>query len=552
MRILKLAIYILAVLATHELSAAANAAPGSIQEANVKHASSQQLKPSVLQLLSSKDTAIPQPATVVSSATRQIPSTNNQKLLRRVSAELAQATTLSDIQGNWAESFIRALAARDIIRGFPDGTFRPEQPVTRAEFAAILRKAFPKNPIREAITFTDVPEYYWGYEAIQEAYRTGFLAGYPNSLFLPNQNIPRVQALVSLANGLNLSTTTDAADILNNAFQDAAQIPDFARTPVAAATASRLVVNYPNTGSLNPNQVATRADVAAFIYQALANAGQVPQLSATETATQYIVGYQPPAVETPSTSTPEEVAQLRQDFRLQVPPLQELVRTGTIGGGGSSIGSPTAFGANFGNAFIGVGFQARTRFTDSADGGVSAGIGLGNSRTAVGLEATISSFSTIREGGFFETGGVSLKLHRLVSNDTAIAFGVENAFDWGGSDAGRSFYGVASKIFPLRENPADAFSKLTVSAGLGGGRFRSESDIRNGNDTVNVFASAGLQVIPAVSVIADWTGQDLILGASVAPFRGIPLVITPAVADVTGNAGDGARFILGVGYAFSF
>ena len=62
----------------------------------------------------------------------------------------------------------------------------------------------------------------------------------------------------------------------------------------------------------------------------------------------------------------------------------------------------------------------------------------------------------------------------------------------------------------------------------------------------------GLRAIDRVSLIADWTGQDLNLGASIVPFRNLPLVITPAVADVTGNAGDGARFILGVGYAISY
>ncbi len=71
-------------------------------------------------------------------------------------------------------------------------------------------------------------------------------------------------------------------------------------------------------------------------------------------------------------------------------------------------------------------------------------------------------------------------------------------------------------------------------------------------NSVNVFGSVGLRVAETVSLIADWTGQDLTIGASIAPFRNLPLVITPAVADITDNAGDGARFILGVGYNFRF
>jgi hypothetical protein len=71
--------------------------------------------------------------------------------------QLAQATTFPDIQGNWAQSFIEALAARGVIRGFPDGTFRPDEPVTRAQFAAMIRQAFQRAPKRSGTQFVDVP-----------------------------------------------------------------------------------------------------------------------------------------------------------------------------------------------------------------------------------------------------------------------------------------------------------------------------------------------------------------------------------------------------------
>jgi len=59
--------------------------------------------------------------------------------------------------------------------------------------------------------------------------------------------------------------------------------------------------------------------------------------------------------------------------------------------------------------------------------------------------------------------------------------------------------------------------------------------------------SVGVRVLSPLSLIADWTGQDLMLGASIVPFVRLPLFIAPAFADVTGSAGDGARFVLGVG-----
>jgi len=66
-----------------------------------------------------------------------------------------------------------------------------------------------------------------------------------------------------------------------------------------------------------------------------------------------------------------------------------------------------------------------------------------------------------------------------------------------------------------------------------------------------VFGSLGVRVARPVSAIVEWTGQDLGAGISVAPFDNFPLVITPAVRDITG-AGDGARFILGASVAINF
>jgi hypothetical protein len=316
---------------------------------------------------------------------------------------------------------------------------------------------------------------------------------------------------------------------------------------VAAATLNQLVVNYPNTALLNPNQVATRADVAAFIYQALVKEGTLSQLGATDVAAQYIVGYQPVATQ-PTPPPPTQVADVRQQFRLPEPPVVERLRR--ILGGGSSISTPTGFGAQGGDIFFGGTYQQRTRFTDIDDGAVALGFGLGDAQRLVALETTATSYSTFREG-FFNNGGISFKLHRTFPNDLAVAVGVENAINWGDTDAGKSVYGVATKVFRLRQNQSEPLSRVTASIGIGGGRFRSENS-NDGSDAPNVFGSVGVQVAQPITLIGEWTGQDLNLGASITPIPGVPLVITPAAADVTGNSGDGTRFILGVGYGISF
>ncbi|MEH2111968.1 hypothetical protein [Nostoc sp.] len=140
----------------------------------------------------------------------------------------------------------------------------------------------------------------------------------------------------------------------------------------------------------------------------------------------------------------------------------------------------------------------------------------------------------------------------MFPNNLAIAVGVENAATFGSPDGGSSVYGVVSKVFQLKNDITEPFSTVTVSLGLGGGRFRSEYDVQKGIDSVNVFSSVALRLAEPISLIADWTGQDLTIGTSIAPFQNIPFVITPAVADITGNAGDGARFILGFGFGYFF
>ncbi|MFN6517626.1 MAG: S-layer homology domain-containing protein [Nostoc sp. CreGUA01] len=188
-------------------------------------------------------------------------------------------TTFYDVSSNyWAAPFIQELSQRGVIAGFPDGSFRPEEAVTRAQFAAMVNKAFQKAQQRSPINFTDVPSNYWGYSAIQQAYTIGFLSGYPGNRFEPNQAIPRQQVLVSLANGLEYTASSNTESTLQY-FNDASNIASYARSPIAAATEKQIVVNYPNVKFLNPTATATRAQVAAFIYQALVSSNQASAIN---------------------------------------------------------------------------------------------------------------------------------------------------------------------------------------------------------------------------------------------------------------------------------
>ncbi|MBW4435118.1 MAG: S-layer homology domain-containing protein [Pelatocladus maniniholoensis HA4357-MV3] len=185
--------------------------------------------------------------------------------------------TFTDVPGDfWARRFIDALSSRNIIKGYQDYTFRPNQPVTRAEFAAIVEQAFGKEvgKTKSTIAFKDIPSQFWANSAIDQAISIGFLKGYPNKVFRPQQRIPRVQVLVALTSGMNLNVPDSPTQILSF-YRDAKVIPNYATNKIAAATVNDLVINYPNTKTLNPNKEATRAEVAAMVYQALVRTGRL-------------------------------------------------------------------------------------------------------------------------------------------------------------------------------------------------------------------------------------------------------------------------------------
>jgi uncharacterized surface protein with fasciclin (FAS1) repeats len=213
-------------------------------------------------------------------------------------------TSFSDVSADyWASPFIQALAQRNIIAGFGDSTFKPEQAVTRAEFAAMIQKAFNQNSVRQLPQggFSDVPANYWAAAAIQKAYETGFMSGYPQNRFQPNQRIIKVDAIVSLGSGLGL--TGGDVNSLSTYFTDASAIPSYATEKVAAATTANVIVNYPDLKVLNPSTPLTRAEAAAHLYQALVKLGQVQPLASNVPAASYIVAGTPPQ-DTGSTPTP--------------------------------------------------------------------------------------------------------------------------------------------------------------------------------------------------------------------------------------------------------
>jgi parallel beta-helix repeat protein len=182
--------------------------------------------------------------------------------------------SFTDIQNHWAADFIRRLGSLELISGFTDGSFKPDKPLNRVEYAALLVRVFNPPPLRPATQFRDLDPEFWGTSVIQQAYRAGFLSGFPDGTFHPEQTLHRVHLIVSLASGLSLPPTDETP---LKAYEDSETIPTYARAAVASATRAGIVALYPQPRDLNKD--ITRAEAVAMVYQALVYRKRISPIS---------------------------------------------------------------------------------------------------------------------------------------------------------------------------------------------------------------------------------------------------------------------------------
>jgi len=212
----------------------------------------------------------------------------------------ATAVNFVDVQSHWARPFIETLAAENIISGYSDRTFRPDQPVTRAQFAAMISQAFDENNVQLSGGFDRAAADYWA----SREFSNGRLL---NRQLRPSDPLSRVQVLVALANGLGLNPSGSVPNTLN-VYRDASTIPEVARDSIAALTQNGIVVNYPDVKSLDPGKTVTRAEVAAFIHQALVKEGVLAPISRRTDISKYIVQVTPGNNQATNTSSGNQTA----------------------------------------------------------------------------------------------------------------------------------------------------------------------------------------------------------------------------------------------------
>ena len=189
----------------------------------------------------------------------------------------------SDIDRHWASACITALAQRELISGYPNDTFRPKAVVNRAEFAALMQKAFPElTDKRPALDFQDVFVEHWASDAIAWSTQVGLFRGYSNNRFLPQQALSRVQAIVVTMAAISAEQASEAVSepeaqtaeqhriqLVTQTFSDASSIPAYAQTTVGAALEQQLLEQLAEPRSLHPHQAITRGEVAGLLCRAL-------------------------------------------------------------------------------------------------------------------------------------------------------------------------------------------------------------------------------------------------------------------------------------------
>ncbi len=171
----------------------------------------------------------------------------------------------SDIAGHWAEGNIGLLVASGAISGYPDGTFKPDNDITRAEFATVLVKALGLGQ-KTGKVFSDTAGH-WAKDDIATAAAHGIVSGYSaaSASFGPNDKITREQMAVMIVKAAN---PANSEQMLIPIFSDSAGISEWAGEAVAAAAKAGLLNGYPD-GTFRPQGLATRAEAATVIIKAI-------------------------------------------------------------------------------------------------------------------------------------------------------------------------------------------------------------------------------------------------------------------------------------------
>lgn len=172
------------------------------------------------------------------------------------------------ISRHWAFESVERAAELGLVAGFSDGTFRPDEPVTRAQFVLMLWRMAGKPEAKEKAVFTDTAGGDWYEKALDWAYENGFVKGLSETTFGPNANITRQQATAILFRFSGGKTGGEAmvSGVYETSFADSGKIASWAKDAMWWAVYNSLVSGVGN-GKIAPEQNASRAQIAAILLR---------------------------------------------------------------------------------------------------------------------------------------------------------------------------------------------------------------------------------------------------------------------------------------------
>ena len=180
--------------------------------------------------------------------------------LSMVSALPARAATLSDIAGRPDQAVIERVVAKGFMTGYPNGTFRPNAPVTRAEFVVALARSAGLDPVQSpAKTLKDLPTSNWTAPLVYAAIAKGWVSGYPDGTFHPTANITREESMAVVAQRMGFEIRGMAMHVVLDKVAGSDDLSGWARTAAAACVQEGMV-----TDVTKPPAAITRAQTAAY------------------------------------------------------------------------------------------------------------------------------------------------------------------------------------------------------------------------------------------------------------------------------------------------
>ena len=195
----------------------------------------------------------------------------------------------SDMQEtHWAYKQIKQLSEKSVVVGYPDGTFKPDENVTRAEFASMAIKALGQEhtTVAQPVLFTDIDNDFWAYDAIQKAIYFDLISNPEHGgHFRPYDSVSRAEALSIAVNALTTEQISEqkAKYVLSKVYKDSANIPNWFIIPAGKAEILGMVVCAPDkTGIMDADRPATRAEVTAILYNMMEQAKLNPNAKLAE------------------------------------------------------------------------------------------------------------------------------------------------------------------------------------------------------------------------------------------------------------------------------